>query len=626
MRESKFVEQNKEKWKELENELKTRNIDPQFLRSKMIQITDDLSYSRTFYKNRSVRIYLNGLAQQLYNKIYKNRRNFISTVKKFYLEEIPRIVYHGRKEMLIAFLLLVFCTLIGAFSTAKDPGFASSILSESYVQTTKDNISKGDPFGVYKDSDSISMFIYIAMNNLKVSLLVFIFGLFASYGALAMMVHNGIMLGTFMYFFYSRGLATEFNLTVWMHGSIEILTLVIETTAGMLLGRGLIYPGTLSRTKAFSVWGRRGAMLFLSTIPFILLAAFIESFLTRHTELPNAIRAVFIIVSVGMMLIYFVIYPLWKFRSQKDTDLGMPELSAETEIEFKKEMIYGSGSLFLMSIQIIGKKFSSHLRFMIVSAILFVLAILAYDSKKFVVEMNLVSKHRDNVFDLVTQGVGSGMNNVFGQLGIVFNKWESLPVFLISTLWLGSILFFTLRMLGKYIQSIDKLNRLKMLFLPFLISAVINGICLLSPGSGIFYILLIAPFTVFLTDWLFGIEQGQRPEFYIFRGGFLSYLGIALVSFALMMLCMIFLVTPLFFVIQMLLEINVNFTPEMFNTVTQAFSFFLLILLISIILSVTILYSALLTFTLREIRYANGLKSSILEIGKTKKAYGIETE
>ena len=69
MRETGFIKQNKEKWKEFEKTLNYKDKDPDKLNNLFIQITDDLSYSRTFYPNRSVRVYLNNLAQQIFHSI-----------------------------------------------------------------------------------------------------------------------------------------------------------------------------------------------------------------------------------------------------------------------------------------------------------------------------------------------------------------------------------------------------------------------------------------------------------------------------------------------------------------------------------------------------------------------------
>ena len=74
MRETSFIKQNKKKWKEFEKTMETAEPDPEKLNELYVKITDDLSYSRTFYPNRSVRVYLNNLAQQIFHTIYKINR------------------------------------------------------------------------------------------------------------------------------------------------------------------------------------------------------------------------------------------------------------------------------------------------------------------------------------------------------------------------------------------------------------------------------------------------------------------------------------------------------------------------------------------------------------------------
>ncbi len=627
MRESKFVEQNKEKWEEFEADLKANKNDPQLLRARMVQITDDLSYSRTFYKNRSVRIYLNGLAQQIYNNIYKNKRNFFKSLSQFYSEDIPRILYHARKELLLAFLLLLLTVAIGAFSTAKDPGFASSVLSDDYVEMTKENIRKGDPFGVYKDSDSTSMFVGIALNNLKVGLILFLFGLLASYGSLAIMIYNGIMLGTFMYFFYSRDLSTEFNLTVWMHGTIEILTMVIETVAGMLLGRGLIYPGTLSRTKAFSIWGKRGAMLFMSTVPFIILAAFIESYLTRHTEMSNIMRAVFILLSLGLMLFYFAVYPLWKFRKTKDVDLGMPELSAESAIEFKPDSIYSGGSVFLKSVQLFGLTFPFLIRTALISAAAYT-AIIYFLHKERMIKT--IASSQMTIEDFITK-LFNGSNHVFKDLfngmGIVLNSWSLPEICVISTLWLGFLLSLGLWLFNKKIIR-KNVQFLKILGYGTGVSLFLNILYLLNISLWIFYLLLLAPLAVFATERVFGLGKSYssgRVFKYISSGSF-RLLGISVSLLLMVIILVFFFMTPFYITLRQLLEMNFDLPETSFNIMVNMFVFFIMTFMNALVVLFIVMQSAFLTFTLKEISDAEGLKRNIEEIGRTRRAYGIETE
>ena len=74
MTESNFIEQNKEKWEGFEKNLIKKDATPQEISKLFVQITDDLSYARTFYNKRSVKLYLNGVAKLLFNDINKTKR------------------------------------------------------------------------------------------------------------------------------------------------------------------------------------------------------------------------------------------------------------------------------------------------------------------------------------------------------------------------------------------------------------------------------------------------------------------------------------------------------------------------------------------------------------------------
>ncbi len=74
MKESSFVKQNRKKWNEFEGMTGKTKADPDRMSELFVEITDDLAYSRTFYNNRSIRVYLNYISQLIFGKIYKNRK------------------------------------------------------------------------------------------------------------------------------------------------------------------------------------------------------------------------------------------------------------------------------------------------------------------------------------------------------------------------------------------------------------------------------------------------------------------------------------------------------------------------------------------------------------------------
>jgi len=197
MRETSFIKQNKEKWKEFEKILSHKGRDPDKLNDLFVQITDDLSYSRTFYPNRSVRVYLNNLAQQIFYSIYKSKKSRLGKLFSFWTNELPQLVYESRKEFRLAFILFMTAMAIGALSSAMDPEFPRAILGDAYVDMTIENIESGDPMAVYKEKGAFGMSMGITANNLFVAFLTFLLGALFAVGSMAILISNGIMVGAF---------------------------------------------------------------------------------------------------------------------------------------------------------------------------------------------------------------------------------------------------------------------------------------------------------------------------------------------------------------------------------------------------------------------------------------------
>lgn len=334
MKESKFVDQNKAKWHEYERDLRNKESKTARLSQLFIQVTDDLSYARTFYKYRSVRVYLNGLAQKLFNDIYRNQTGSWTAFIRFWKLDLPMLIHDCRKEFRISFIVFLLAFGIGILSSYYDLNFARLILGNRYVDMTIQNIQNNDPMAVYKDGNKTFMFLYITFNNLRVALETFVMGCFFSIGALFRLIYNGIMLGAFQYFFIERDLFKESFLTVWQHGTLEISCIIIAGAAGITLGKGLLFPGTYSRTQSFKISAFRGLKIFIGIAPIIVLAAFIESFFTRFTELNDYIRLMVIILSLAFVLVYFVWYPWYLSKRHK-----MP-LYKTDKVAFKQEPVF----------------------------------------------------------------------------------------------------------------------------------------------------------------------------------------------------------------------------------------------------------------------------------------------
>lgn len=317
MREASFIKRNKNKWLLFENVLnKTAQVSPDKLSDLYIEVTDDLSYAKTFYPQSNTERYLNAIASKAHQKIYKTKKESKNRLVTFFKTEFPLEFVKYHKQLLVAFSTFLFFAIIGAYSASANGDFVRLILGDNYVNTTLDNIAKGDPMAVYKKMEESNMFILITLNNIKVAMTAFVYGMLFSVGTLFVMMRNGIMLGSFLYFFYEKGLLWESSRTIWIHGTIEISVIIIAGCAGLVLGNGLLFPKTYTRLASFKQSFKAGLKIMVSTIPFFIIAGFLEGFVTRHTEMPDWLALFIIITSFFAIIYYYVLYPI-KLTKQK---------------------------------------------------------------------------------------------------------------------------------------------------------------------------------------------------------------------------------------------------------------------------------------------------------------------
>jgi hypothetical protein len=89
------VKNNAERWKLMDEKLtNSSELSANQLADLYIQLTDDLSYARTFYPQSNTTIYLNQLAARTHRKVYKNKRELY----KILLHFLPLLVLYPRQR------------------------------------------------------------------------------------------------------------------------------------------------------------------------------------------------------------------------------------------------------------------------------------------------------------------------------------------------------------------------------------------------------------------------------------------------------------------------------------------------------------------------------------------------
>ncbi len=620
MRETSFIRQNKKKWKEFEQILARQDSEPEQLNELFVQITDDLSYSRTFYPNRSVRVYLNNLAQQIFFSLYKNKKTRFGKLISFWTEELPQLVHQARPEFRLSFLLFALSFFIGMVSCAMDPDFPRAILGDAYVDMSLENIESGDPMAVYKQRGQFGMSLGITANNLFVAFLTFVLGAFFAIGTAAIMLSNGVMVGAFQYFFYDQGLLRESFLTIWTHGTLEISAIIIAGAAGLTMGKGLIFPGTLSRLQAFQISARRGLKIMIGITPIIILAGFIEGYLTRYTETPDIVRALFILLCLSFVLGYFVWYPRLMARRGFKLPLRDTELRPDTFQRIALDRIKPAGEVFA-EVFILCKR---HLQY--VAGVAFAMAaIYCLMAFPFANELPAI------VFNYKAYFLGT----LFHLDQFFIN--EEAPFLLLAIVAIFTICIYYLypRLTGYLAEdyphgTIVLKSRLHHFLTSFVTAMLLALLIVSNSWYTLISFMLVAPI---LLLWAFVMLKekakpilGFQRTLYLVSGAYGRLLGLFALLFSVSMLFFAIMDTSFVWFYFELISWNLPFEQELLDQIGAVIITFVNIFVLSLIFIFILIGIALSYFNLLEIKEASGLLQKIQAIGLGKQIQGIDKE
>jgi uncharacterized membrane protein SpoIIM required for sporulation len=295
---------------------------PDEMANEFIQLVEDLGYSKTFYPTSRVTKYLNTEAGKRYLGIYQNQKQSRSRIVNFFKYTLPLTIGKHLGLLLISFGLFVIFVAIGFFSSKTDESFVRMVMGDHYVNMTEKNIQEGHPFGVYGYGNEFLSFASIFINNVMVSLKEFAGGILLGIPTVLGLMYNSVMVGAFEYMFYSKGLINDSLLTILIHGTIELSTFVIAAASGLVLAKSWIFPGTKSRLAALKQGAKEGVIIAMSNVPMLFIAAIFEGFITRHSDMPIALKLFIITISLCLVVGYFVIYPLKLMKQVKQESIA----------------------------------------------------------------------------------------------------------------------------------------------------------------------------------------------------------------------------------------------------------------------------------------------------------------
>ncbi|RYG59122.1 stage II sporulation protein M [bacterium] len=148
----------------------------------------------------------------------------------------------------------------------------------------------------------------IMTNNVRVTIMAVGLGVTAGIGTGYVLIMNGLMLGGL------AGVATNYSVdylfwsVILPHGILELTAICIAGGAGLVIARAIYAPGDLPRRDALRIAGGEAGQLLAGVAAMLVLAGFIEGFITP-TTLPPGVKIGFALLTGVFMSAYLMVRP-----------------------------------------------------------------------------------------------------------------------------------------------------------------------------------------------------------------------------------------------------------------------------------------------------------------------------
>lgn len=251
-------------------------------------VAADLARARTNQIGETIVRELQALTARGYSLIYRgSRRQELRSAIDFYRWQLPRVIRETWAYTAIAFGIFLIGALIAWWCAWQDVSFLEIVVPQSLIEKVRDRrqLWMGSILGTEPAAASS-----IAINNLSVAFRAIGGGISAGLLTIYILFFNGILIGAVATLVGQNGLAYPFWAFVFPHGSLELPAIFLAGGSGLLIARGLLFPGRYRRRDALRIYGLPAAQLVMGIFPMLLIAGAIEGFFSPQDFIPSPIK------------------------------------------------------------------------------------------------------------------------------------------------------------------------------------------------------------------------------------------------------------------------------------------------------------------------------------------------
>ena len=261
----------------------------------------DLSLVQSRDWGSSMSRYLNRLASDGHNCLYRSQPGSWSAIARFLMAEFPLLLRANLRYFWAALAMFIIPGAISGTIVAFDPSQAGRIMPGQHQAMFEEMYSRST--SERNSGMETAMAGFYVRNNVGIAFRCFALGIFAGIGTAAVLIYNSIFLGTVTGYLIGRGYSEHFFEFVIGHGAFELTAIVISGAAGLMIGHALVHPGQLTRWDALQVRGLEAVKIALGAGCMLCVAALIEGFWSP-SSVPREVK----IPVGGMMWVVVALY------------------------------------------------------------------------------------------------------------------------------------------------------------------------------------------------------------------------------------------------------------------------------------------------------------------------------
>jgi uncharacterized membrane protein SpoIIM required for sporulation len=279
----------------------------------------DLVQARTYGAGLELTAYLEVLVGRGYAVLYQAPPLQAGReVLHFFRHRFPAAVRRERLAFGIVVASFVAGLVLGGVATAIDPeGARLFVPGEHQTQRPRERVEhdeaaarRGERVLDAQGHAAFSSFLFT--HNIGVTIVCFAIGLLWGLPTLLLMGYHGVFIAALAVEYIRDGVGLFFFAWILPHGLVELTCMFLGGTAGLMLGRGVLWPRGRPRGERVRQEARAALDILGGTAALLVLAGLVEGTLSQIHEptLPYPVKIAFAFALAGAVWGYLWLLPV----------------------------------------------------------------------------------------------------------------------------------------------------------------------------------------------------------------------------------------------------------------------------------------------------------------------------